>query len=86
MYIEVANKSKSLGGLSDLTVMAPIKKGLVPSLDSITYKTRVKRLLAALQLLRESSHEYALFRPISDSAERVGRIHSFRVAVVEPFH
>ena len=84
MHIELNNKCKSLGGLSDLTVLAPIKKGLVPSLDSVTYKTRVRRLLEALQLLRESSHEYALFRPVSDSSERVGRIHSFRVAIVEP--
>lgn len=84
MYIELNTKSKSLGGLSDLTVIAPIKKGLAPSLESITYKTRVKRLLQALQTLRESSHEYSIFRSISDSAERVARIHSFRVAVIEP--
>lgn len=84
MYIELNNKSKSLGGMSDLTVIAPIRKGLVPSLESITYKTRVKRLLEALQLLRESSHEYSIFRSVSDSAERVARIHSFRVAVIEP--
>ena len=84
MYIELNTKSKSLGGLSDLTVIAPIKKGLVPSLEAVTYKTRVKRLLEALQLLRESSHEYSIFRSISDSAERVARIHSFRVAVIEP--
>ena len=84
MYIELNTKSKSLGGLSDLTVLAPIKKGFAPSLESITYKTRVKRLLEALQLLRESSHEYSIFRSISDSAERVARIHSFRVAVIEP--
>ena len=34
--------------------------------------------------LRESSHEYSIFRSVSDSAERVARIHSFRVAVIEP--
>jgi Dyp-type peroxidase family len=84
MYIELNSKSRSLGGMSDLTVIAPIRKGLVPSLESITYKTRVKRLLEALQLLRESSHEYSIFRSVSDSAERVARIHSFRVAVIEP--
>lgn len=84
MYIELNTKSRSLGGVTDLTLIAPIKQGLVPSLDSITYKTRVRRLLAALQGLRESSHEYSLFRSISDSSERVGRIHSFRVAVLEP--
>ena len=84
MYIELNTKSKSLGGQSDLTVLAPIRKGLAPSLEAITYKTRVKRLLEALQLLRESSHEYSIFRSVSDSAERVARIHSFRVAVIEP--
>lgn len=84
MYIELNTKSRSLGGQSDLTVLAPIRKGLVPSLESVTYKTRVKRLLEALQLLRESSHEYSIFRSVSDSAERVARIHSFRVAVIEP--
>ncbi len=84
MYIPLNTKSKSLAGLTDLTVMAPIRPGLVPSLDSITYKSRLRRLMEVLQALRQASHEYVPFRPISDSAERVSRIHSFRVAIVEP--
>ena len=84
MYVPLNTKSMSLAGLTDLTVIAPIKPGLVPSLDSITYKSRLRRLMEVLQLLRQASHEFVPFRPISDSAERVGRIHSFRVAIVEP--
>lgn len=84
MHIPLNGKSRSIAGASDLTVMAPIRRGLVPSLESITYKTRLRRLMEVLQLLRQASHEYVPFRPISDAAERVGRIHSFRVAIIEP--
>ena len=84
MRTELIVNTKSLGGTSDLTLLAPIREGLVPSLESVTYKTRVKRLLKALNAGRSSSHEYALLRPFSDAVERVGRIHSVRVAVLEP--
>ncbi|MBC8057444.1 MAG: hypothetical protein H7Y61_12790, partial [Rhizobiales bacterium] len=84
MRAELLIKGKSLTGTSDLTLLAPILPGLVPSLDSITYKTRVKRLLRTLQGGRVSLHEYAAYRPLSDAVERVAAIHSFRVAVLEP--
>ena len=84
MRSELVIKTRSLVGSSDLTLLAPIKTGLVPSLESVTYKTRVKRLLKTLNAGRASSHEYALLRPFSDAVERVGKIHSVRVAVVEP--
>ena len=84
MRRELIIKSKSLGGTSDLTLLAPIKKGLVPSLDTVTHKTRIKRLLQTLGAGRSASQEYALLRPFSDAVERVGKIHSVRVAVLEP--
>jgi Dyp-type peroxidase family len=84
MRAELVIKGKSLTGSSDLTLLAPIKPGLVPSLEAITYKTRAKRLLKTLQGGRASLHEYALLRPISDAVERVAKIHSFRIAVLEP--
>jgi Dyp-type peroxidase family len=84
MRAEFIVKTRSLAGSSDLTLLAPIKPGLVPSLESVSYKTRVKRLLETLNGARSSSHEYALLRPISDAVERVGKIHSVRVAVLEP--
>jgi len=77
-------KTRSLGGSSDLTLIAPITPGLVPSLESVTYKTRLKRLLATLNAGRTASHEYSLLRVFTDAVERVGKIHSVRVAIVEP--
>ena len=79
MRTELIVNTKSLGGTSDLTLLASIRPGLVPSLESVTYKTRVKRLLKALNVGRSSSHEYNLLRPFCDAVERVGRIHSVRV-------
>jgi deferrochelatase/peroxidase EfeB/lysophospholipase L1-like esterase len=76
-------KSKSLGGSSDLVFMAPIKEGIVSSLDSVTYKTRLLQLMRTLNAGRTSSHEYLLMRSISDSVERTGKIHSVRVLILE---
>jgi len=84
MYKDLVIKTKSLGGTSELTVIAPIKPGLVPSLESVTYKTRVKRLLGALNVARTLSHEYSYFRAFSDAIERVGKIHAVRITIVEP--
>ena len=84
MRKELVVKGRSLTGTSDLTLLAPIIPGLVPSLDSITYKSRVIRLLRTLQGGRAAMHEYAAYRPLSDAVERVAAIHSFRVVVLEP--
>lgn len=64
--------------------MAPIKPGFIDALESVTYKTRVKRTLEALHGARMASHEHSLARLLSDAVERVGVIHSVRVAVLEP--
>ncbi len=77
-------KTASIAGASDLTIVAPIKKGLVPALDAITYKTRVKRVLRLLHLGRTAAHEYEIGRVLSDAVERVGKIHSIRIAILEP--
>ena len=84
MQRDVIVKGRSLGGTSDLTLLATIKPGFVDSLESVTYKTRVKRVLETLHSARMASHEYAAARLLSDAVERVGVIHSVRVAVLEP--
>lgn len=86
MRKDVINKSATLGSTSDLTVYAPIMEGFIGSLDAVSYKTRVKRVLNTLHLGRRSSHEYDLFRAMSDAVERVGRIHSIRIAILERDH
>ena len=84
MRRDITIKSASLTGTSDLTIVAPIKKGFVPSLDAVTYKTRVQRVLRTLHVGRLNAHEYEFGRTLSDAVERVGRIHSIRIAVLEP--
>lgn len=84
MQRDIVIKGRSLGGSSDLTLLAPIKPGFIESLESVTYKTRIKRVLETLHGARTASHEYSTARLLSDSVERVGAIHSVRVAVLEP--
>jgi deferrochelatase/peroxidase EfeB len=84
MRRELNIKTCSLTGTSDITIIAPIRKGLVPGLETVTYKSRARRVLRTLHASRLASHESELIRVLSDAIERVGRIHSVRVAVIEP--
>jgi len=84
MQRDLIIKGRGLGGSADLTLLAPIKPGFVDSLESVTYKTRIKRVLDTLHGARTATHEYQTARLLSDSVERVGAIHSVRVAVLEP--
>lgn len=84
MRRDFTSRTCGISGVSDLTIMAPIRPGLVESIESVTYKSRVKRVLRALHVGRQAAHEYDLARVLSDAVERVGRIHSVRIAVLEP--
>src|SRR4029078_5659556 len=83
MRRDLTIKSGHLASTSDFRVLAPIKKGFVPSLDAVTYKTRVKRVLRTLHAGRTGVFEYELSRILSDAVERVGCIHSVGIAVLE---
>ena len=84
MRRDIKSKTGQLLSTSDLTVAAPIRPGLVPALDAVSYKTRVERLLPLLQLGRLGQHEFEFTRVLADAVERVGLIHAVRVAVIEP--
>ena len=84
MHKDLVVKTPSLSGSSELLVIAPIKPGFVPALDAVTYTSRAKMLLRALHAGRRNAHEHNLFRAVSDAVERVGVIHTLRVAVLEP--
>jgi deferrochelatase/peroxidase EfeB len=84
MRRDLTIRTGGLAGTSDFRVLAPIKKGFVPSLDAVTYKTRVKRVLRTLHAGRTGGFEYELARVLSDAVERVGCIHSVGIAVLEP--
>ncbi len=82
MQIDVQSKSKSLLGVSDLTLVATIKRGLIPALDSRSYETRLRLLLKTLNTLRISSLEAQPTPLITDAVDRVRALHSFRLAIV----
>lgn len=84
MRRELVVKGRTLGSSADLTLLAPLKRGFVESLESVTYKTRTKRVLEALHGARIASHEHHAAQLLSDAVERVAAIHSVRVAVLEP--
>jgi Dyp-type peroxidase family len=82
MQIDLLNKSKSLLGVSDLTLVATIKSGLIPALDSRSYDTRVRLLLKTLNTLRISSLEAEPTPLIADAVDRIRALHSFRLAII----
>ena len=84
MQIDVAGKSKSLQGITDLTLTAPIKKGLIDAVDTRTYGSRLRLLLSTLSGFRASSREVVPVQFFSDTVERIKAIHSFRLAILEP--
>lgn len=75
--------SKSLQGITELTLVAPVKPGLIRALDTRTHASRLKTVMATLQGLRAASREWALVRPLSDAVERIQAIQTFRVALLD---
>lgn len=79
-----AVRSKHIEGVTDLTLIAPLKQGFVPSLDTCSYETRLRRVLQTLHALRVASREASSTKPFSDTVDRIQSIHSFRVSILEP--
>ncbi len=83
MLTPAPNKSRSVLGVTDLTLVAPLKQALIPALDSRSYESRLRLLLKTLGTLRTSSQEAEETPLIDDVVHRIRAIHSFRVAIVE---
>jgi Dyp-type peroxidase family len=75
-----------LQGITDLTVLAPIKTGFVEgAIETCTYVERLRRLLKALDGVRHATRESALQpSPFSDLVGRLNIVHFFRFAIVPP--
>jgi Dyp-type peroxidase family len=82
MQTDIQNPSKSLLGVTDLTLVAPIRRGLIPALDSRSYESRLRLLLKTLNTLRISSLEAEPTPLLVDAVDRIRSIHSFRLAIV----
>lgn len=74
-----------LRGLTDLTVLAPVKEGFVEgSADNHTYLKRLEAALRTLNVARLVSSEGPHSSPFPDSVGRFRIIHFFRFAIVKP--
>ena len=73
-----------LGGITDLVLLADIKRGFVDALEVATYVDRLRKVLRTLNGLRLGSRESsAPASPYTDIVARWRIVHSFRWAVVE---
>jgi deferrochelatase/peroxidase EfeB len=77
--------STQLQGISDLTVLATVKRGFVPgAFERETFAERLRRVLTALNLTRQAREWSPLPSPFPDSIGRFRIIHFFRFALLPP--
>ncbi len=73
-------RSRTLLGITDLTLTAAVKPGLIDAADTRSYETRLVGLLQALALLRSLSLEARALFP--DTVDAIRAIQAFRLALV----
>ncbi|PZQ73996.1 MAG: hypothetical protein DI563_13440 [Variovorax paradoxus] len=77
--------SRTLRGITDLTLAAPLKRGLVVAPDARSHETRLTLLLRSLNTLRYASLEIDPASAIPDMIDRVRALQSFRLALTDGF-
>ncbi|MEJ8845660.1 hypothetical protein [Variovorax rhizosphaerae] len=78
-------RSTVLGGITNLSVLAPVKKGMVAGFEPISYLERLRKVLDALYSARQNVRESELLQPVfPDSIGQFGIIDHFRYALVPP--
>ena len=75
--------SKTIDGITDLVVWAPIKEGFIDAFENITYESRLRIVAEALHNVRQSAREHSLISPFADTAERILSLLDFRIGVVD---
>jgi Dyp-type peroxidase family len=74
--------SRSLHAVTELTVLAPLKRGPVAAMDTRSHETRLVSVMRTLDAFRVASVEIEPTPLIRDVIEQIRGIHSFRLAVV----
>ena len=75
--------SKTIDGITDLVVWAPIKEGFIDAFENITYESRLRIVAEALHNVRQSAREHSLISPFADTAERILSLLDFRIGIVD---
>ncbi|MDM0108651.1 Dyp-type peroxidase [Variovorax sp. J22R24] len=82
---QMKKRSTVLGGITNLSVLAPVKQGMVIGFEPISYLERLRKVLDALFSARQNVRESELLQPVfPDSVGQFGIIDHFRYAIVPP--
>jgi Dyp-type peroxidase family len=84
MNDKVRTRSTGLAGVTNLSVLAPLRNEMVPGIEPMSYVGRLRKVLLALHASRKNVRESELLRVFPDVVGRFGIIHGFRYALVEP--
>ncbi len=84
MNDKVRTRSTGLAGVTNLSVLAPLRTGMVPGIEPISYVGRLRKVLDALHAARQNLRESELWSVFPDVIGRFGIIHTFRYALVKP--
>lgn len=79
------NASTQLAGITNLSLMAPIRTGFIDGFETLAHVTRLQLVLNTLNGLRLAARESSV--PLSPFPDPVGRfdiVHFFRFAIVPP--
>lgn len=75
--------SKSIDGITDLVVVAPIRQGFIDAYENVTYATRLRIVAEALNRVRIAAREHETIAPFSDVTERILTLLDFRVGIID---
>lgn len=75
-------KSRTVLGATELTLLAPIRRGPIPALDARSYVSRAALVLETLHALGVSRREVDPTPGLLDVADELRMIRSFRLAIV----
>ncbi len=81
MALEVT--SKSIQGIADLVICAPIKQGFIDAFENVTFETRLRLATDAFHKMRVMAREYEPIKPFTDVAERIQSLLAFRIGILD---
>ena len=87
MDIKIANDkpitSKSLAGHSEICLLMPIRPGFIDSLETRSYRSRLKSFSKLFNDLRTITRESRLSRPFSDVVDRLQTIQGVTISLFQ---
>lgn len=75
--------SKTLDGINDIVIVAPIREGLIEAYEQVTYATRLRIISEALNDIRATAREYENDVAFADASERILSLLDFRAGIID---